>query len=215
MNLVRFCLGRLGRQGSSKNFCSFAKISYFWGCIFHTQQTGQKVRKRVFNWQRFICTEFTSYKIHILVYLEYITLRVGCCLRENATIIFIKTTWWRLRTLNNELWISLLWNLMRHSWASFPRHLLAKKAKPFHTSVSNSNYPNLFLSLPTLTYYGCCCLHTKHRLRTSGMTFFHEKIGIIYRLKQIRMPFHYLKLVVWIFARFLQLSRLTRHQFRN
>ena len=45
------------------------------------------------NWQRFICTEFTSYKIHILVYLEYIALRVGCCLRENATIIFIKTTW--------------------------------------------------------------------------------------------------------------------------
>ena len=117
----------------------------------------------------------------------YITLRVGCCLRENATIIFIKTTWWRLRTLNNELWISLLWNLMRHSWASFPRHLLAKKAKPFHTSVSNSNYPNLFLSLPTLTYYGCCCLHTKHRLRKSGMTFFHEKIGIIYRLKQIHI----------------------------
>ena len=37
MNLVRFCLGRLGRQGSSKNFCSFAKIllrvyfSYFHG----------------------------------------------------------------------------------------------------------------------------------------------------------------------------------------
>ena len=28
------------------------------------QQTGQKVRKKVFNWQRFICTEFTSYKIH-------------------------------------------------------------------------------------------------------------------------------------------------------
>ena len=123
----------------------------------------------------------------LLMYLGYITLRVGCWLRENATIIFIKTTWWRLRTLNNELWISLLWNLMRHSWASFPRHLLAKKAKPFHTSVSNSNYPNLFLSLPTLTYYGCCCLHTKHRLRTSGMTFFHEKIGIIYRLKQIHI----------------------------
>ena len=135
---------------------------------------GQKVRNKVFNWQRFICTEFTSYKIHILVYLEYITLRVGCCLRENATIIFIKTTWWRLRTLNNELWISLLWNLMRHSWASFPRHLLAKKAKPFHTSVSNSNYPNLFLSLPTLTYYGCC-----HGLRTpnKGINQISEKLG--------------------------------------
>ena len=59
MNL--FCLGRLGRQGSSKNFCSFAKYPTFEGvfCI-STQQTGQKVRKRVFNWQRFICTEFTS-----------------------------------------------------------------------------------------------------------------------------------------------------------
>ena len=30
------------------------------------QQTGQKVRKKVFNWQRFICTEVTSYKIHTL-----------------------------------------------------------------------------------------------------------------------------------------------------
>ena len=35
----------------------------------HTQQTGQKVRKKVVNWQRFICTEVTSYKIHTLVLL--------------------------------------------------------------------------------------------------------------------------------------------------
>ena len=31
------------------------------------QQTSQKVRKKVFNRQRFICTEFTSYKLHILI----------------------------------------------------------------------------------------------------------------------------------------------------
>ena len=125
-----------------------------------------------------ILSQINVRNFKLLVYLGYITLRLGCCLRENATIIFIKTTWWRLRTLNNELWISLLWNLMRHSWASFPRHLLAKKAKPFHTSVSNSNYPNLFLSLPTLTYYGCCCLHTKHRLQTSGKAFSFKRIRL-------------------------------------
>ena len=34
------------------------------------QQTGQKVRKKVFNWQRFICIEVTSYKIHILTNLS-------------------------------------------------------------------------------------------------------------------------------------------------
>ena len=32
----------------------------------HTQQTSQKVRKKVFSWERFICTEFTFYKIHTL-----------------------------------------------------------------------------------------------------------------------------------------------------
>ena len=31
-----------------------------------SQQTGQKVRKKVFNLQRFIFTKFTSYKIHNL-----------------------------------------------------------------------------------------------------------------------------------------------------
>ena len=35
----------------------------------HTKETSQKVRKKVFNWQRFICTKFTSYKIHILTNL--------------------------------------------------------------------------------------------------------------------------------------------------
>ena len=30
------------------------------------QQTGQKVRGKEFDWQRIICTKFTSYKIHIL-----------------------------------------------------------------------------------------------------------------------------------------------------
>ena len=32
----------------------------------HFLQTSQKVRKKVFNWPRFICTEVTSYKIHTL-----------------------------------------------------------------------------------------------------------------------------------------------------
>ena len=34
----------------------------------HTQQTGQKVRKKLFNWQGFICTEVTSYKINTIYY---------------------------------------------------------------------------------------------------------------------------------------------------
>ena len=48
----------------AKKHCLFGQF----GPIFaaHTQQTGQKVKKKVFNWQRFICTEVTSYKIHTL-----------------------------------------------------------------------------------------------------------------------------------------------------
>ena len=46
----------------AKKHCLFGQF----GPIFaaHTQQTGQKVKKKVFNWQRFICTEVASYKIH-------------------------------------------------------------------------------------------------------------------------------------------------------
>ena len=39
---------------------------HFLAGLLRTQQSGQKVRKKVFNWQRFICTEVTSYKIHTL-----------------------------------------------------------------------------------------------------------------------------------------------------
>ena len=44
----------------------------FLASLLCAQQTGQKVRKKVFNWQRFICTEFTSYKIHTLAALHII-----------------------------------------------------------------------------------------------------------------------------------------------
>ena len=43
----------------------------------HTQQTRQKVRKKVFNWQRFICAEITSYKIHILTSFYVFRQRAG------------------------------------------------------------------------------------------------------------------------------------------
>ena len=35
--------------------------------VLCAQQTSQKVRKKISTGQRFICTEVTSYKIHILV----------------------------------------------------------------------------------------------------------------------------------------------------
>ena len=37
------------------------------------RQTGQKVRKKVFNWHRFICTEISSYKIHISIIYPNLT----------------------------------------------------------------------------------------------------------------------------------------------
>ena len=50
------------------NLCQLNTFSSLFGQFaVCAQQTGQKVRKKVFNWQRFICTEVTSYKIHILM----------------------------------------------------------------------------------------------------------------------------------------------------
>ena len=71
----------------------------FWPSRFAecAKQTGQKVRIKVFNWQRFICTEVTSYKIHTLgstqvgskgYYLLKISLIELCKLMKVQKILF-------------------------------------------------------------------------------------------------------------------------------
>ena len=45
---------------------SWALTSWILLKYAHTQQTGQKVRKKVFNWSEVHLSEVTSYKIHSL-----------------------------------------------------------------------------------------------------------------------------------------------------
>ena len=56
------------------------------------KQTSQKVRKKVFNWQRYICTKVTSYKIHILeeTQLEYLINCVWCPVPVTSFQLWLK-----------------------------------------------------------------------------------------------------------------------------
>ena len=55
-------------------------------------QTDQKVRKKEFIWERFICTKFTSYKIHILeeTQLEYLINCVWCPVPVTSFQLWLK-----------------------------------------------------------------------------------------------------------------------------
>ena len=69
------------------------------------QQTGQKVRKKVFNWQRFICTEVTSYKIHTLhIWPSPYILQFAKTYPPFIAILFYTLSVWLIPCLKDLLW---------------------------------------------------------------------------------------------------------------
>ena len=87
-----------------KKICRFVvtekvkQKTVLWICYLMRSKPSNIVRKKVFNWQRFICTEVTSYKIHTFFKGVWAGTRL-CTYKTTQPQEFWRPPWfyWRFR----------------------------------------------------------------------------------------------------------------------